>query len=270
MGLLDSLLRAERKIQKRIDQLFGTGASATPLELRRDILDEVENCLAGAGRGKLLPFSGITVRLQPGDDHMKEVLRAAFLDDQALEKDIRQLLDGSHSQVPETFEIDVRIEDAPAQGEAGRSRTFHIEYSRVKQPARARRKHLPPQVEFVVVKGVAEQDVYLTDKPKIHLGRLKEVMDKEGQMARRNDIVFVDNGEEINSTVGRAHATIYFDDDRNEFRIIDEVSKYGTRIFRDSRSIEVPPGASRGVRLSFGDEVYLGRACVRFDLPKEN
>ena len=47
MGLLESLLKAERKIQKRIDQLFGTGASATPLEMRRDILDEVENCLLG-------------------------------------------------------------------------------------------------------------------------------------------------------------------------------------------------------------------------------
>src|SRR5213593_4157557 len=142
MGLLDSLLKAERKIQKRIDQLFGTGASATPLEMRRDILDEVENCLAGAGRGKLLPFSGITVRLQPGDDYMREVLRAAFLDEQALEKDIRELLGGSHSQVPENFEISVRLEDAALQGNAGGSRTFHIEYSRVKQPARSRRKRL--------------------------------------------------------------------------------------------------------------------------------
>src|SRR5437867_10924945 len=269
MGLLDSLLKAERKIQKRIDQLFGTGASTTPLEMRREVLDEVENCLAAVGRGRLLPFIGIIVRLQPGDDHMREVMRAAFLDDQALEKDIRQLLGGTHSQVPESFEVDVRLE-AAIQGAAGGSRMFHIEYARVKQPARAKRKHLPPQVEFVVVKGVAEQEVYRTDKPRIHLGRLKEVIDKEGQIARRNDIVFVDNGEEINSTVGRAHATIYFDDGRNEFRIIDEVSKYGTRVFRDSRSIEVPPGASRGVKLSFGDEVYLGRACVRFDLLKED
>ena len=238
--------------------------------MRREILDEVESWLAAAGRGKSLPFSGITVRLMPRDARMSEVIRAALLDGQALEQDIRQLLTDSQRQAPENFEVAVRLEETATQGEGGESRGFHIEFSRAKHPARARRKHLPPQVEFVVVEGIAEHAFYRLQKPRIRLGRLKEVMDKEGQMVRRNDIVFVDNGEEINSTVGRAHATIYFDGDRNEFRIIDEVSKYGTRIFRDSRSIEVPPGTSRGVTLRFGDEVYLGRACLRFGLPEQD
>ena len=36
-------------------------------------------------------------------------------------------------------------------------------------------------------------------------------------------------------------------------------------IFRDGRQIEVPAGNRRGERLRPGDEIYLGRACLRFE-----
>ena len=85
-------------------------------------------------------------------------------------------------------------------------------------------------------------------------------------MSRRNDVVFLDNGDETNSTVGRAHATVYFNREKNEFRLVDDVSRYGTRIFREGRSIEVPGGNRRGIRLRSGDEIYLGRACLRFEI----
>jgi hypothetical protein len=36
-------------------------------------------------------------------------------------------------------------------------------------------------------------------------------------------------------------------------------------IFRDGRTIDVPPGNRRGEKLRAGDEIYLGRACLRFE-----
>jgi hypothetical protein len=35
---------------------------------------------------------------------------------------------------------------------------------------------------------------------------------------------------------------------------------------REGRSIEVPGGNTRGVRLRSGDEIYFGQACLRFEI----
>jgi hypothetical protein len=83
---------------------------------------------------------------------------------------------------------------------------------------------------------------------------------------RRNDVVFEEGADEANATVSRGHAHIRFHAQTGEYRIADDGSEYGTRIFRDGRSVEVPSGSQRGERLSAGDEIYLGRACVRFEI----
>ena len=119
---------------------------------------------------------------------------------------------------------------------------------------------------MTVLKGSAEKALYEMKKDRILVGRLPEVLDREGRMIRRNDVVFLDNGEEVNASVGRAHSRIWFDSEKQEFRIMDEVSRYGTRIMREGRSIEVPSGNTRGVRLRSGDEIYFGRACLRFEI----
>jgi hypothetical protein len=36
-------------------------------------------------------------------------------------------------------------------------------------------------------------------------------------------------------------------------------------VLRDGRAIEVPAGNRRGERLRAGDEIFLGRACLRFE-----
>jgi hypothetical protein len=69
--------------------------------------------------------------------------------------------------------------------------------------------------------------------------------------------------DEANATVSRKHTHIRLDD--GEYRICDDASEFGTRIFRDGRSIDVPSGNRRGERLRPGDEIYLGRACLRFE-----
>ena len=50
--------------------------------------------------------------------------------------------------------------------------------------------------------------------------------------------------------------------DAGDYRLCDDGSEFGTRVFRDGRSIEVPAGDRRGEKLRPGDEIYLGRACL--------
>jgi hypothetical protein len=53
--------------------------------------------------------------------------------------------------------------------------------------------------------------------------------------------------------------------DAGVYRIRDDGSEFGTRVLRDGRTIDVPSGDRRGERLRPGDEIYLGRVCLRFE-----
>lgn len=260
MGFLDSLIRAEQKIQGRIDLAFGKGAAQTPLEMRREMLEEVENHIVSRKGKRTFPFKRISVRLYALESDMRGIFHAVFLEDESLAADIRELLREAGCETVGSLEIDVDFEEA--QIDPAPARRFRLEFS---SPER-----IPPQIRAMpranvaVVKGAAEEAAYSISRGRARIGRLAELLDRDGQMVRRNDIVFLDNGDEVNSTVGRAHATIFFEREKGEFRIIDEMSRYGTRIFREGRSIEVPGGNPRGVRLHNGDEIYLGQACLRF------
>ena len=114
-----------------------------------------------------------------------------------------------------------------------------------------------------MVKGQAEHAEYLLEKPRTNIGRLAELTDAEQRVVRRNDVVFEEGADEANATVSRQHAHIRREG--GEYRLCDDGSEFGTRVFRDGRSIEVPAGNRRGEKLRPGDEIYLGRACLRFE-----
>jgi hypothetical protein len=261
MSLFDRLLNAERKLQKRVEDLFGAGAASTPLEVRREILDQVEARIVTDRGGRSFPYERILVRLVPRNDADRDVFSTAFLEGGSLEDDIRQIVQDSGAQVPALFEVAIEIGEQVGGAPQETPPTFSVEFvRRAPDPAPAR-----PQPTLVVVKGAAEQQTYPVVGDRLLIGRLAELLDEDGQMSRRNDVAFLDNGDDINSTVGRCHAAIYFAAEKNEFRIVDEMSRYGTRVFREGRSIEVPPGNQRGIRLRPGDEIYIGRACLRFE-----
>src|SRR5438067_10619933 len=92
MGLLDSLVKAEQKIRKRIDRAFGEGAARAPLELRREILDNVEDHVVIAKGARQFPFDQIVVRFRTVTHKTREILRAPVLEEAALDKDILRLL----------------------------------------------------------------------------------------------------------------------------------------------------------------------------------
>jgi hypothetical protein len=123
----------------------------------------------------------------------------------------------------------------------------------------------PPRLaaRIAVVKGKANETGFVLERARTNIGRLREITDSSLRIVRRNDIVFEEGADEANGTVSRTHAHIL----REEagYRIIDDGSEYGTRIFREGRSIDVPMGGTRGERLRGGDEIYLGRACLVFE-----
>jgi hypothetical protein len=260
MGFWDRLLKAEQNIRKQIENAFGHGTAQTPLEVRREILEQVESRIVVDTSGNRFPFGKVTVQLQPPTEALKDVFEAAFLQDGSLKSDILEKLKDSQAAFPGDLDVSVELLQVPDPAPAEPSSLFHLDFVKP-EPAR---KPEVPETKLVIVKGAAEKPEYRLKKERILIGRLAEVMDREGRMVRKNDVVFLDNEDDINSTVGRAHARIWFDFEKREFCIMDEASRYGTRIIREGRSIDVP-GNSRGIRLRSGDEIYFGQACLRFE-----
>jgi hypothetical protein len=262
MGFWNKILKTEQNIRKRIENAFGHGTAQTPLEVRREILEQVESRIVVDSNGNQFRYGKIIVSLQPKGEAQRDVFETAFLHDGALKTDIIEKLKDSQVRYPEELQVAVELTQ-PAPDQAEPPGLFHIEFVKLERL----RKRDVPEIKLAIVKGSTEQPVYVMKKERITIGRLTEVMDREGRMVRRNDVVFLDNKDDINSTVGRVHARIWFDFEKYEFCIMDEVSRYGTQIVREGRSIEVPGGNPRGVFLRPGDEIYLGQACLRFELP---
>jgi hypothetical protein len=266
MKFWDKILQAEQNIRKRIENSFGKDAAATPLEIRREILEQVESRVAVDKGGKLFPFEKLEIRLYPPTQALFDVFEMAFLTDESLKNDIRGKLREAQVQKAEDFDVVVEIRNPGSPDKPANSALFHLEFTK---PDRSRPRVIP-ETRLEVLKGSVENRNYALRKERILIGRLSEVTDLEGRMVRKNDVVFLDNGDDINSTVGRIHARIWFDFEKQEFRIMDEASRYGTRISRDGRSIDVPGGNSRGIRLRSGDEIYFGQACMRFEYALPN
>ena len=62
---------------------------------------------------------------------------------------------------------------------------------------------------------------------------MAELTDAEQRVVRRNDVVFEEGADEANATVSRRHAHIRLE--AGEYRICDDGSEFGTRVFRDGR-----------------------------------
>jgi hypothetical protein len=124
------------------------------------------------------------------------------------------------------------------------------------QPARAR---------LVVVKGETVDPTVDIVGERVNVGRQAEVLDRDHRVVRRNQLVFTDTDAPVNQTVSRQQAHIRRTA-AGEYRIFDDHSTYGTRVFRAGRTMELPSGSPKGLRLEDGDEIYFGQACVRFEI----
>lgn len=266
MGLGDKLVQALKGLGTRRSKTSGRGTSPTPADIRREILAMVESKFVVGRGGKMFPFGKVVVTLQPLTETQSGAFKAEFVEGGSLEADVRRMIRESCIQDAEGLQILVRLSPVPASGELrpAPGPLFQLDFVE----AELQREREVPEIRIVVTKGAAEQGEYRFKKGHILIGRLKEVLDREGRLIRKNDLAFLDNGSDINSSVSPIQARIWFDDEKRRFLLMDEVSRYGTRIVRRGRTIEAPPGGTRGVRLGPGDEVYFGQACVRVELPE--
>jgi hypothetical protein len=253
----------ERGFRRFTERVFGPAESDELLLVHHAILEEIETKIQTLARGRrVFPFSRVTVTLVSPEADRRALFEAAFAEGGRLESDIREALEGATCEVPRAFAVEVRT------AETG-PRAFEIEYGN--QPPDLRPSMAATVVtaqpaapaRLVVVRGRAEQEQYALDKPRTNIGRMAELTDSEQRVIRRNHIVFQEGADDANATVSRGHAHVRQQD--GEYRICDDESEYGTRVFREGRSIEAPAGNRRGELLRPGDEIYLGRACLRFE-----
>jgi hypothetical protein len=242
----------ERGFRHWTERVFGPADADQLTMTHRAILAEIETKIQTAARGRrVFPYPRIAVTLVSADADRRALYQTAFGEGARLESDVRGVLEGSRCEIPRGFSVEVRTAEAGAGA-------FEIEYG---AEARAREPAAPARL--VTVRGKAECAEYALEKPRTNIGRTAELTDAGQRVARRNEIVFEEGADEANATVSRAHAHIRLED--GEYRIRDDGSEYGTRVFRGGRSIEVPAGNRRGEKLRPEDEIYLGRACMRFE-----
>jgi FHA domain-containing protein len=244
----------ERGFRHWTEKVFGPAQSNQLLLVHRAILEEIESKVQTIARGaRVFPFTRVTVTLIAADAARRAVLHAAFAEGARLDGDVRQVLEGASCELPRGFALEVKV----AEQGAG---AFEVEYG-VEAPKAV--TEVKAAARLSVVKGKAERGEYVLDKPRTNIGRMEELTDAEQRIVRRNDIAFEESGDQANCTVSRKHAHIRWS--AGEYRICDDESEFGTWIFRDGRQIEVPRGNRRGEKLRPGDEIYLGRACLRFE-----
>lgn len=251
MSLFSDLEKSiERGFRRWTERTFGPAASDELLLVHRAILEEIETQVQTVARGRrIFPFPRLTITLVSADPARRGIYESAF--GERLAADVREALLGAGCEVPRGFTVAVRA------AETG-PRPFEIEYGTAPAPA------VSAAARLVVIRGKARESEYaLAGKARVNIGRMAELADAEQRVVRRNDVVFEEGADEANGTVSRKHAHIRAED--GEYRICDDGSEFGTRIFRDGRTLDVPSGNRRGEKLRPGDEIYLGRACIRFE-----
>jgi hypothetical protein len=243
----------ERGFRRWTERMLGPAESGELVMVHRAILQEIEDQVQVVARGrKVFPYARVVVTLIAQDEERRTMLQGAF--GERLGEDVRELLSGGGCELPRGFGVEVRTA-------AAGTGAFEVEYS-TDAPKAAPAKPLEAG-RLVLVKGKTDHREYELDRARVNLGRLAELTDADHRVVRRNDVVFEEGADEVNGTVSRRHAHIRLED--GEYRLCDDGSEFGTRVFRDGRSIEVPVGDRRGERLRAGDEIYLGRACLRFE-----
>jgi hypothetical protein len=251
--------RLDQGLQSYVDHFLDRSLSVEPMDIHKDILSRIREKIATIRPGKRsFPFKYLSVEMFAPDEERQAIFQAAFVEGRQLQSDIQGFLRKEIGTAPTGLKVEVTIRVQPPPDDA--TSVFRITFCRATPVA----GDADARAYLVVLRGKASRKRYPLNKDRIYIGRLAQVKEKSGRLVRRNDVVFDDNGDEINETVSRVHAHIRYDKETGEYRICDDLSAYGTRIVRDRQPHEVPQ--RRGLKLKDGDEVFFGEACVRFVL----
>jgi hypothetical protein len=251
-------------LDKMRDLLKPYRKGTEPLEIRRAILDEVQSRVVTAGAGKrLFPYNRVRIHILAESEQEREELEAIVGEAWDLQADVADRLRDLEAKAPGDLAVEVLVTDQPSPAFGDRRFRLDLQKGESAAPAAAVR----PILEVTVLKGTATQRVYTFEGPdRVNLGRLEEVEDDEGRVRRRNDVAFLEEGDDVSVTVSREQARLAWDEEIHAWRLRAEPGASATRILRDGRSIDVSAQDRRGIKVQSGDEIYLGRACVKLGL----
>ncbi len=235
-----------------------------PLEIRTAVLDAIEELAQPLGGGRRgLVHNRVTVKLLSADPARRDLLHAVLTAEPGLLEAVTSRLEAAGCSVPLDLTVEA-VKDAPAHpGAAGAE--FELAAS-IEKPAAARRdpaapaRAARPGAKLIVFSGAGAAEFEITSDV-VNIGRVQEVRGKDHRPVRRNHLFFT----EAETGVSRQHAHIRYDSETGEFRIFDDRSARGTRLFSRGEAIDVPPGRGRGELLHSGDEIYFGSVGVRFE-----
>jgi hypothetical protein len=260
------------QLEQTLERLFGGQPPREPLEVRRAVVDGLLAQVTPVGRGRrVLPFSRVTVSILATDTAQRRLFKAALTGDQGVEADLRKGLERDGAEWPRGFALDVRFVREPGKAWAPGAR-FHVTVAGKDSPgedepvaAVAPAPAEAPVLVLRVLSGQARPKTVTIRGGRITLGRQTTVTDQQGSVVRRNDLAFVGE-DEVSRSVSRAHGHVAWQPATRTYRVFDEHSSHGTRVARQGRLVPVPPGRD-GLRLQPGDDLHLGQAIVRVELP---
>jgi hypothetical protein len=238
-------------------------ADARPIDVKRAIVEAVEQQLEPAGAGRrVLPGDSILVKLLAEQAEARRALEAVLAD---LRDNIATRLQELQCNIPRRFTVDVSyVRRPPADWAPGQrlSVTLALGTGRGAANDGVDAVAMLPTLAVEVVRGQTEQQQFTFAEPVVRLGRSSEPTDDRGR-PRFNHIAFLENDSAENRTVTRGHAVIRYNATTAEYRLFDEGSANGTRVLRSGEIIDVPKRDPVGLALRSGDEVQLGKAAIK-------
>ncbi len=221
----------------------------------------------GDGRRGLV-HNKIVVRLISSDPARRRLLAGALAAGEGLRAAVQRRLEADRCSIPLDLTIDIRDEENPSL--ASTQRDYELETSVEGKPAASPgvppAESVPPRARprarLILLEGEGPVREVEIVRDVFNIGRVREVREKDQRPARRNDFYF----GEAQTSVSRRHAHIRYFPETGEFRIFDDRSARGTRLFSGGEPIDVPSGRGRGEQLRSGDEIYFGSVAVRFEI----
>jgi hypothetical protein len=255
---MESLDKLEQWLSAFFMRLAGTAGGAHPAELaevRRAILREIAARIESKGRGEyFFRYTMVGVELFVPDAERRDAFDVAF-GGGALEQDVREML--AERGCADEPVVSVTVSEN-AESSAG-DRPWHIQWSRESGVAKVRAARPPAYLK--VLQGIAAEPKVTIERDRVHLGRIKDVVDSKTGLVRRNDVAF----DASETTVARRHASIQYDAISGRFRVLSDPSNQApTTVFRNGAAIRCD--STRGVELRSGDEIHLGNARVLFEI----
>jgi hypothetical protein len=206
------------------------------------------------------------------DEGRRALLESVLNAEPGLREAVRSQLEARGEFAPADLSIEISTASAGASGTLN-TLEFEIVPSIEKRPTPnvAPAGEVPvahtvrPKAKLIVFSARGANQEFEVGSDVVNVGRVQEVRGSDHRPLRRNHLHFA--GQE--PSVSRQHAHIRYDPESGEFRIFDDRSARGTRLFSNGSPIDVPAGRSRGEVLHSGDEIYFGSVGVRFEIIEE-